>query len=133
MPSPAYLRAVKAAAQLPFGRRGARRWEFGSELRFSYRHGSTVFFGSGRTKDMSEEGVRFENDHQLPVNSDIELRISWPVLLQNVCPLELVVRGPMIRSDRSGSVMHVKYFEFHTCGERSFEQPTGEPACSVFA
>jgi hypothetical protein len=132
--SPEYIRSVKAAMlKRPSGRRSQKRWAFRRELRFSYRSGDAIFLGSGRTQDLSEDGVRFENDHQVPVNSEIELRISWPILLQDVCPLELVVRGRLIRSDRDGSVLHVSFREFHTCGERSFEQPVDSLSCSVFA
>jgi hypothetical protein len=131
VPSPAYLRAVKAAAQLPGGRRRHQRWEFQRELRFSYRCGEQAFFGSGRTKDLSEDGVRFENDHEVPDGLELEVRISWPVLLQNVCQLDLVIRGPVIRSDRNGSVVQIEYCEFQTHGDRSFEASVEIPACSV--
>jgi hypothetical protein len=117
----------------PSGRRSQKRWAFRRELRFSYRSGDAMFLGSGRTQDLSEDGVRFENDQQVPANSEIELRISWPILLQDVCPLELVVRGRLIRSDREGSVLHVSCREFQTCGARSFEQPVESVSCSVFA
>ena len=46
-------------------------------------------------------------DHEVPRNSEIRLRF-WPVRLQNVCPLELVVRGPLLRTDRNGSVLRSK-------------------------
>jgi hypothetical protein len=47
------------------------------------------------------------------------------VLLQNVCPLELVIRGPLVRSDGRGTVVHVDYCEFQTCGDRSFADGPG--------
>jgi hypothetical protein len=129
--SPAYLRAVNAAAQIPGGRRRHQRWEFQRELRFSYRQGDQMFYGSGRTRDLSEDGVRFENDHQVPDGFVLEVRISWPVMLQNVCALELVIRGPVVRTDRNGSVVHIDYCEFLTHGNRSFETSLDVPACSV--
>jgi hypothetical protein len=109
----------------------------GRELRFSYRKGSSIFLGSGRTKDLSNDGIRFETDHEVPRNSEIELRISWPVRLQDVCPLELVVRGPLLRSDSHGSVLKVTTCEFQTCGTQSFESNEsishGRLTCSVVA
>jgi len=115
-------------------RRLRTRYVLGRELRFTYRKGSSLFLGSGRTKDLSNDGIRFETDHEVPRNSEIELRISWPVRLQNVCALELVVRGPVLRSDRNGSVLQVKSCEFQTCGDRSFDASSyAKLGCSVLA
>jgi hypothetical protein len=123
----------------PHGRTKSRRlrtrYILGRELRFSYRKGSSMFLGSGRTKDLSNDGIRFETDHEVPRNSEIELRISWPVRLQDVCPLELVVRGPVLRTDNHGSVLKVQTCEFQTCGTQSFEsaESHGRMTCSVVA
>ncbi|HWE52216.1 MAG TPA: hypothetical protein VG273_20645 [Bryobacteraceae bacterium] len=128
------LSATAPDAKINSGRRRRTRYELQKELRFSYRQGSSLFFGSGRTKDMGDEGIRFESDHVLPRNSEIELRISWPLRLQDVCSLELVVRGPIVRSDSNGCVIRVKSCEFQTCGDRSFDPDcSGESACSVLA
>jgi hypothetical protein len=128
------LSATVPDARINSGRRRRTRYELQKELRFSYRQGNSVFFGSGRTKDLGDDGIRFEADHALPRNSEIELRISWPVRLQEVCALELVVRGPIVRSDRHGCVVRIKSCEFQTCGDRSFDQYSeDETACSVFA
>jgi hypothetical protein len=72
--------------------------------------------------DLSDEAVRFENDGEVPRGVEVELRIAWPFRLQSVCPLELVVRGPVVRSGADGAVLKMKSFEFRTCGERSFDQ-----------
>ena len=53
----------------------------------------------------------------------MEARIAWPFLLQNVCKLELVVRGPVIRVGARGTIMEIGSYEFQTCGERSFAEP----------
>lgn len=128
------LSAAVLDAKVNFGRRRRKRYELHSELRFSYRQGKSLFFGSGRTKDLGDDGIRFESDQALPRNSEIELRISWPVRLQDVCALELVIRGPIVRSDRHGCVVRVKTCEFQTCGNRSFDPYSSEEAaCSVFA
>jgi hypothetical protein len=129
VPTPAYLKAEKAAASLPNCRRRQKRWEFQQELSFSYRCGGETYYGSGRTKDLSGDGVRFENDHDVPEDTEIELRISWPVRLQDRCPLELVIRGTRIRSDRRGTVVHIDSCEFHTCGSHSFEATLERHSC----
>jgi hypothetical protein len=134
------LRANKVTAtasnvKAPSGRRPRnRRYEFRGELRFSYRRRDSLFYGSGRTKDLGDGGVLFEADQQLPPSGELELRILWPVSLQEICALELVVRGPILRSDRHGSVLRVDSCEFQTCGDRSFDQTSvGEGFCSVLA
>ena len=122
MASPAYVRAMSAVSQLTGGRRVSQRWEFTRELNFSYQNGHEICLGSGRAKDLSESGIRFENDHYVPEGREIELHISWPIMLQNTCPLVLVIRGPLVRLDRHGAVVHIEYCEFQTCGSRSFDQ-----------
>jgi hypothetical protein len=131
VPNAAYVKAAKAAATLPNCRRRHKRWEFNRDLSFSFQAHGEIYFGSGRTKDLSEDGVRFENDHDVPENIDIELRISWPVRLQDRCPLDLVVRGRLIRCDGRGTVVHIDTCEFHTCGACSFEGRLEQHACSI--
>jgi len=57
----------------------------------------------------------------------MEARIAWPFLLQNVCRLQLVVRGPVIRVGPRGTIMEIGSYEFQTCGERSFAEPPAPP------
>jgi hypothetical protein len=103
-------------------RRSDRRYQYEMELRFSYRRGSTMLFGSGRTVDLSRGAVRFVADNPPPDGADVELRIAWPYLLQNVCPLELVVRGATVTAEGRGTVLTMSDYEFRTCGQRSFDQ-----------
>lgn len=127
----AHVKAAEAAASLPNSRRRHRRWEFRQELSFSYDHGGETHFGSGRTKDLSEHGVRFENDHAVPAGTDIELRIAWPIRLQDRCPLDLIIHGSLVRSDRRGAVIHIRTCEFHTCGACSFQSALDQHSCSA--
>jgi hypothetical protein len=103
-------------------RRSDRRYQYEMELRFSYRRGSTMLFGSGHTVDLSRGAVRFVADNPPPDGADVELRIAWPYLLQNVCPLELVVRGATVTAEGRGTVLTMSDYEFRTCGQRSFDQ-----------
>jgi len=126
---PALSQRFRAAS----GRRVRTRYELHRELRFSYRRGSSLFLGSGRTQDLSDDGIRFESDHQIPQGSEIELRISWPLRLKNGSELVLVARGTILRSDPYGSVLKVNSCEFQTRGDRSFSPDADAPTCSVFA
>jgi hypothetical protein len=102
------------------------------ELSYSYRSGNSVWFGTGHTTDLSDEAIHFENDGKLPRGAEVELRIAWPFRLQRVCQLELIVRGPVVRTGAEGAVLKLNSYEFRTCGERSFDQAASlGTACNV--
>ena len=90
--------------------------------------------GSGTVADLSRSGVRFMTDSPPPDGAKIELRLAWPFLLQNVCPLELVLRGKVFGTDPRGTVATLHHYEFRTCGARSFDQPNARAeVCSIMA
>jgi len=101
-------------------RRGERRYDYEMELQFSYMLDGVQHFGSGLTADLSRGAVRFVADDPPPEGSEVELRIAWPYLLQNVCPLELIVRGKTKAVSERGTVLTIARYEFRTCGQRSF-------------
>jgi hypothetical protein len=102
-------------------RRADRRYVFEMPLRFFYKSDGSQCAGSGHTEDLGRKGIRFSSDDPPPLDADLELRIEWPFLLQNVCPLELRVWGRVLRSDSRGTVVRMTRYEFHTCGARSFD------------
>ena len=103
-------------------RRTDRRYEYEMALRFSYTVAGVTQFGSGYTLDLSRGAVRFACENPPPDRTEVELRIAWPYLLQNVCPLELVVRGATTTTNERGTVLSMSDYEFRTCGQRSFDQ-----------
>ena len=117
-------------------RRADRRYEFEMPLHFSCDGGKLRSGGSGCTKDLCRKGILFVSDNPPPADTDVELRIEWPFLLQNVCPLELLVKGRVLRSDRRGTVIRMKTYEFRTCGTKSFDQASasaGAANLNIFA
>ncbi|HUB77923.1 MAG TPA: PilZ domain-containing protein [Bryobacteraceae bacterium] len=115
-------------------RRGERRYAYEMELQFSYTLGGVQRFGSGLTVDLSRGAVRFVADDPPPEGSDVELRIAWPYLLQNVCPLELIVRGKTRAVSDRGTVLTISRYEFRTCGQRSFvSAATGVSGSGILA
>lgn len=100
--------------------RASDRHHLTLELRFLYRFRGMTYLGTGRTRDLGGETVCFEVDQQILKRGDVELRIAWPMRLQDVCPLELVVKGSVIRTDDSIAVVRMRSYEFQTLGERSF-------------
>ena len=102
-------------------RRSEKRYPYELELRFTYTLNNVEQFGSGHTLDLSRAAVRFAAENPPPDGADVELRISWPFLLQNVCPLELIVRGTTMSTSARGTILMMNDYEFRTCGERSFD------------
>jgi hypothetical protein len=103
-------------------RRIDRRYTFELPVLFSYRQGGVFVSDSGTTEELSGGGIRFVSDYPPPVGVEIELRVEWPFLLQNVCPLELTVKGEVLRSGARETVVRTIGYEFRTKGARSFDQ-----------
>ena len=113
-------------------RRSDRRYDLELDLRYTYQSRGVTYLGSGRSRDLSGGGMLFTTDAPPPDGQDIELRVAWPFLLQNVCPLELVIRGKVLRTNERGTVVRMRDYEFRTCGSRSFDQATsGAIACNI--
>src|ERR1700694_1598556 len=76
--------------------------------------------GFGRTLDMSSGGVRFEADDTFDGSDirhgEIQLDMEWPVLLGQVCPLKLVMRGCIVRWDNRWVAVRLEQYEFRTAG-----------------
>jgi hypothetical protein len=104
------------------------------ELEVEYRlvtKGQSDQLGSGKTRNISSGGVLINALNALgapPAGSTIELMLSWPFLLEGVCPLKLVMRGRIVRSDMRGVAIQSNYHEFRTAGSRI---PRGRPSTLV--
>ncbi len=70
--------------------------------------------GIGETINIGSGGVAFSTDHNMAVGSYIQLSISWPVLLDESCPMRLVVFGRILRSDAGTCACTVDKYEFRT-------------------
>lgn len=101
--------------------RSKSRYPIGLELQYKLFRGSRVErTGSGRTLNISSNGVLFETDHPLPERGTMELALKWPFLLNDACGLKLVMRGRIVRSEANGSATAVcmESHEFRTSGLR---------------
>jgi hypothetical protein len=84
--------------------------------------------GEGRTVDLSSGGVLFDAGRPLPPGLNVELSITWPVMLHNVAPLQLLVYGKIVRSDGRFTAVRMVQHEFRTAGtvmERRMALATG--------
>jgi hypothetical protein len=91
------------------------------ELEVEYRllaRGRSEQVGSGKTRNISSGGVLFDALGARPAAGSIEILLTWPFLLEGVCPLKLVMKGQIVRSDVRGVAIQSSYHEFRTAGSR---------------
>ena len=112
---------LKSASSQAKDRRIAPRFAYQVDVRFEH-HGpdGALHVGHGVTEDLSRGGLRFRSEEPLEVGASVVTRIAWPVLLQNICALELVVEGDVTGVSNRGTIVAVRTYEFRTCGARSF-------------
>jgi hypothetical protein len=79
--------------------------------------------GGGFTTDISSAGVAFVADRELPSGAFIELSISWPVLLDDFCPIRLIIFGRVVRSRVGLAACTVEKYEFRTQPRNWHEKP----------
>jgi c-di-GMP-binding flagellar brake protein YcgR len=62
--------------------------------------------GSGETLDISSSGVLFRSDQVLAARLRVKLYIHWPVELDGVKALDLIIHGTVVR--RAGNLIAIK-------------------------
>jgi hypothetical protein len=98
-------------------RRNDRRYGIHLELRWKLiRRRRILDSGVGHTVDLSSGGILFDSGRQLPVGLNVELSISWPVLLHNQAPLQLIVSGRIVRCASNRTAVVMAQHEFRTSG-----------------
>jgi hypothetical protein len=100
---------------VPLGRRKKRR--FTIELAVKYRvldENYPAQSGTGRTVNISSSGIWFTTEAPLRANLPVELSMNWPALLNDVCPMKLVIFGTVVRSDEKGAALAIGQYEFRT-------------------
>jgi hypothetical protein len=102
-------------------RRAKYRFRIERELRYKLTtDGVVVASGSGQTLDICSGGVAFTSAQPLASGAFVELSISWPMLLDETCPMRLVVFGRLLRCTGPTAVCSIDKYEFRT-QSRSFQ------------
>jgi hypothetical protein len=96
-------------------RRRYRRFPLSLALR--YRLGSGLS-GTGELLNMSSGGLFFRGGGPLPLGEMIEADISWPMRLDETKPLQLRIRGMVVRSGEEGTAVAISRYEFRTVRPR---------------
>jgi hypothetical protein len=75
--------------------------------------------GTGKTVNISSNGVLFTTDKILLPGKRLELSISWPAQLDNKCNLKLVARGRVARLEQGRAAVEIQQYEFRTAGKNA--------------
>jgi hypothetical protein len=98
-------------------RRRDKRYGMKLQLRWKLvRRRRTIDTGTGYTMNMSSGGIQFEAGRELPSGLNVELAISWPMLLLNVAPMQLFITGRITRSGPGWAAIRTVTHEFRTFG-----------------
>lgn len=96
-------------------RRRKFRFPIHRELRYKLLdEGGLMGGGTGQSVNIGSGGIAFSSDQELKPDAIIELSISWPVLLDDTCPMRLIVFGRVLRSAGRKSVCTIDKHEFRT-------------------
>jgi PilZ domain len=108
---------VKQIEGINGDRRSDRRYAIHLDLRWKLiRRRRVLDNGVGHTVDLSSGGILFDAGRQLPLGLNVELSISWPVLLRNVAPMQLIVSGRIVRGSQNRTAVAMAQHEFRTSG-----------------
>jgi hypothetical protein len=104
-------------------RRTKRRFQIDQEVKYKMLYGQRIAeTGVGRTMNISSGGVWFSTETMLTSGMPVELSMNWPVLLNDSCPMKLMIYGCVVRSNEKGAAVAIERYEFRTQGSRSFQQ-----------
>jgi hypothetical protein len=100
-------------------RRNADRFPIEREVRYRILNKRNVYEeGTGKTINISSNGVLFTTDQILLPGKRLELSISWPAQLDNKCQLKLVARGRVARLEQGRAAVEIQQYEFRTQGSK---------------
>ena len=108
------------ADQVPVAGHSDRRYPVQLDLRYKVLRGSKcIQEGIGRTSECSSAEVSFTADQRLTPGTEMQLSLDWPIPLDGICPLQLVISGRITRSRDEGTTLKIVRHEFRTRGLRT--------------
>ena len=117
------------SAEIDRERRVKRRFRIDQEVRYKMLYGQRIAeTGVGRTMNISSGGVWFSTENMLTSGMPVELSMNWPVLLNDSCPMKLMIYGCVVRSNEKGAAVAIERYEFRTQGSRQFQNAAALPA-----
>ena len=73
----------------------------------------------GRTREFSARAISFTADQTLPLGTEVRLSVDWPLPLDGICPLQLIIFGRVTNSGRKGATLKIVRHEFRTRAPRA--------------
>jgi hypothetical protein len=102
-------------------RRSKSRFNLQRDLRYKMTaDGMPQASGAGQTINMCSGGVAFVTEHPMHTGAFVELSINWPVLLDDSCPMRLIVFGRVLRTTGQTAICSIDKYEFRTAA-RTFQ------------
>src|SRR5262245_49699261 len=74
--------------------------------------GAMPYSGSGTTCEMSTGGLSFRCRRSLPVGAHVEILVDWPSRHDDILPVELLMTGFILRSDRGRVSVRITSHKF---------------------
>ena len=98
-------------------RRAKQRFRIDQEVRYKMLYGRRIAeTGVGRTSNISSSGVWLTTETMLSSGTPVELSMHWPLLLNETCPMKLMIYGCVVRSNERGAAIAIERYEFRTQG-----------------
>src|SRR5262249_43070905 len=96
-------------------RRLTTRYPLSEEVSYTllYKKAAPVS-GTGRTLNIASGGILFTTETRLPPGRLVEVSINWPARLGGTCPLKMVARGRVVRSEPGKTAIRIEHYEFRT-------------------
>jgi hypothetical protein len=111
-------------------RRIKRRFHIEEDVRYKMLYGQRLAeTGAGKTMNISSGGIWFTTEAMLTSGMPIEISMTWPVLLNDSCPMKLMIYGCVVRSNDKNAAVAIERYEFRTQG-RSLQAQPGAVAAS---
>ena len=70
--------------------------------------------GYGELANIGSAGLLFRCDGRFADGEVIDIALRWPYLLNGHCPLQLCIRGRVLRSSHDGTALAITKYEFRT-------------------
>jgi c-di-GMP-binding flagellar brake protein YcgR len=113
-----------ASSELEYAdRRSAVRFPIVRDVRYRVFDRNAIEAGSGKTVNMSSNGVLFTIERTLAPEERVEVSVNWPMHLDHKCPLKLVIVGRVVRSDGSRAAVAIQSYVFRTQGSQGMQLP----------
>jgi hypothetical protein len=104
-------------------RRTKRRFRIEQDIKYKMLYGQRIAeTGLGKSVNISSCGIWFTTENMLTTGMPVEVSLNWPVLLNDCCPMKLMIYGCVIRSNEKGAAVAIERYEFRTQGSRAFQQ-----------